>query len=62
MITSENKKFIDIREVIHKKNAGLAKWIPSFLLNYLKRTIHEDEINDIMTRFADLQGLDFVDA
>ncbi|WP_257092045.1 hypothetical protein [Sphingobacterium sp. E70] len=31
-------------------------------MNYLKRTIHEDEINDIMTRFADLQGLDFVDA
>ncbi|CAM3728780.1 1-acyl-sn-glycerol-3-phosphate acyltransferase [Sphingobacterium prati] len=62
MITSENKKFIDIREVIYKKNATLAKWIPSFLLNYLKRTIHEDEINDIMTRFADLQGLDFVDA
>jgi len=28
----------------------------------LERTIHEDDINDIMTRFSDLKGLDFVDA
>lgn len=28
----------------------------------MERTIHEDDINDIMTRFSDLKGLDFVDA
>ena len=58
----EQVKFIQIREVIRKKSPGLAKWIPGFLISYLERTIHEDEINDIMTRFRDLDGLDFVDA
>lgn len=57
-----SQKFIEVREVIRKKSPKLAKWIPSFLLKYLERTIHEDDINDIMTRFAHLQGLDFVDA
>ncbi|HLT88400.1 MAG TPA: 1-acyl-sn-glycerol-3-phosphate acyltransferase [Sphingobacterium sp.] len=55
-------KFIQIREVIRKKSPKLAKWIPSPLIGYLERVIHEDEINDIMTRFRDLYGLDFVDA
>src|SRR5690606_7054296 len=58
----EQVKFIQIREVIRKKSPKLAKWIPSPLISYLERVIHEEEINDIMTRFRDLYGLDFVDA
>ncbi|PRD56934.1 1-acyl-sn-glycerol-3-phosphate acyltransferase [Sphingobacterium gobiense] len=58
----EQVKFIQIREVIRKKSPRLAKWIPRPLIRYLERVIHEDEINDIMTRFGDLYGLDFVDA
>ncbi len=58
----EQVKFIQVREVIRKKSPKLAKWIPSPLISYLERVIHEDEINDIMTRFRDLYGLDFVDA
>ena len=57
-----SRKFIEVREVIRNKSPKLAKWIPSFLLKYLEKTIHEDDINDIMTRFSDLKGLDFVDA
>ena len=55
-------KFVEIREVIRKKSPGLAKWIPGIFYKYLERTLHEDDINDIMYRFRDLQGLDFVDA
>lgn len=58
----KEKKFIQVREVIRKKSPGLAKWLPKPLIKYLERTIHEDDINDIMFRFRDLQGLDFVDA
>lgn len=63
-MSTRNKetKFIDIRNVIHSKSPRLAKWIPRFLVRYLQKTIHEDEINDIMFRFQDLYGLDFVDA
>ena len=58
----EQEKFIQIREVIRKKSPKAAKWIPGFLISYLERIIHENDINDIMTRFRDLYGLDFVDA
>lgn len=61
-MTIEKDKFIQVREVIRKKSPGMAKWIPSPLISYLERTIHEDDINDIMYRFRDLMGLDFVDA
>ncbi|TDS17226.1 1-acyl-sn-glycerol-3-phosphate acyltransferase [Sphingobacterium paludis] len=57
----ENVKFIQVREVIHKKSPKLAKWIPKLLISYLERVIHEEEINYIMTKFRDQFGLDFVD-
>jgi len=58
---TENVKFIQVREVIHKKSPKLAKWIPKPLISYLERVIHEEEINLIMTKFRDQYGLDFVD-
>ncbi|GAA4136312.1 1-acyl-sn-glycerol-3-phosphate acyltransferase [Sphingobacterium lactis] len=58
----EHEKFIQVREVIHKKSPNLAKWIPKPLISYLKRVIHEDEINYIMTKYHDDLGLDFVDS
>ncbi|WDF69946.1 1-acyl-sn-glycerol-3-phosphate acyltransferase [Sphingobacterium oryzagri] len=61
MTEVENVKFIQVREVIHKKSPKLAKWIPKPLISYLERVIHEDEINYIMTKFHDQFGLDFVD-
>lgn len=58
----EHEKFIQVREVIHKKSPNLAKWIPKPLISYLRRVIHEDEINYIMTKYHDDLGLDFVDS
>ncbi len=54
--------FLDIDEVFRKKNPGLYKMAPGFIINYLKRIIHQDELNYIMKTFKDLQGLDFVNA
>lgn len=62
MAEGDNVKFIQVRNVIHTKSPKLAKWIPGFLIRYLERIIHEDEINYIMTKFRELYGLDFVDA
>lgn len=36
--------------------------MPGFVLRYVKRIVHEDEVNAIMRRHADLKELDFVDA
>jgi putative hemolysin len=64
MDKSENKEklFLDIDKVFKEKNPGLYKILPGFLLKYLKKVIHQDELNHIMRTFNHLQGLDFVNA
>ena len=62
MDLQEKAKFIEIREVIRKKSPKLAKWIPRPILRYLERTLHQDDINYIMTKYHDRFGLDFVDS
>lgn len=58
----EKEKFIDIRKVIKDKNPALLKWMPGFLLRYITRIAHEDDVNALMTNNGHLQGIDFVDA
>lgn len=55
------KKFIDVEKAINSKNPALLKWMPGFVLNYIKRVTHEEWMNDVMSRVADLEGLEFVD-
>lgn len=56
------KNFVDIEKAIGAKNPKLLKLLPSFLLNYIKRTIHQDELNDAINRNVNRFGHDFVDA
>jgi len=58
----QSKKFIDVRESIKSKNPNLLKVLPKFVLNYIRKTIHEDYLNDIMFRHIGINGLDFVDS
>ena len=58
MNTSE--KFIEIKEVIRKKNPALAKIMPSFVLSLMKRLIHEEEVNRLIYDYRDRYGLEFV--
>jgi putative hemolysin len=58
----EKEQFIDIKKVIKDKNPSLLKWMPGFLLRYIRRIAHEDDINAIMAKNGGLYGLDFVDA
>lgn len=44
----EESKLIDIRKLIGSKNPKLLKWIPGFVINYLKRILHQDEINQFI--------------
>jgi putative hemolysin len=54
-------KQIDIENVIKSKNPRLLKLIPRFIIRYLKRKIHEDEINITLEKYKDAEGLDFLD-
>jgi len=55
----KDKKFIDVSQVIKDKAPTLKKWMPKFVLIWLKRKLHEDEINRLMQELKDDYGLKF---
>lgn len=57
-----SKKFIDIEKAILTKNPKLLKWIPGFVLNYIKRVTHEEWLNSVLNNHQNQKGLDFADA
>jgi putative hemolysin len=53
------KKIIDINTILKDKNPKLEKWIPRFIISYLKRIFHQDEINKTLHETKNLKNLDF---
>lgn len=51
---------IDIKQILAQKAPSAARKIPGFIVDYLIRTIHQDELNDILTRYHDKQGVAFM--
>jgi len=56
----KNEKFIDVEKIIRDKNPRLLKWLPGFLLRFLKRILHEKDVNEFYAAHGHLRGLDFV--
>lgn len=56
-----SKHTIDIRKVIKSKNKRLAKILPGFIISYLKRILHEKDLNNLLYEKRDKYGFDFVD-
>jgi len=53
---------IDVKEVLLAKNPSLGKIIPRFLINYLKRIIHQDEINYFLQEYGHLHDFELIEA
>ncbi|HZY24934.1 MAG TPA: 1-acyl-sn-glycerol-3-phosphate acyltransferase [Bacteroidales bacterium] len=58
---NENQK-IDIKNVIHTKNPSLSKVIPGFVINYLKKIVHQDELNDFLGKWGHLKDTELISA
>ena len=58
----EKKKTIDLRRLIASKNEKLLRWMPGFVLRYLERVIHQDEINTLLEKAGELKDAEFSDA
>lgn len=58
----KNLELINVRKVLKDKNPGLYKIIPEFLIQYLRRIVHEESINDFLIREDGNSGFPFVDA
>ncbi len=53
---------INIDAVIAHRNPKLAKRIPQFVMRYLRRILHVEEINDLIQGHSELYGVDFASA
>lgn len=56
------EKLIDVESLFASKNPGLLKIIPGFVIRYLKRITHQEEINGYIYNHRDKTGLPFVEA
>ncbi|WP_321439166.1 1-acyl-sn-glycerol-3-phosphate acyltransferase [uncultured Bacteroides sp.] len=60
---ADNSLFlIDIDNVLRSKAPGKFKYIPKFFISYLKKIVHQEELNEFMIRVRDRVGVDFLEA
>lgn len=56
-----NDKFVDVAQLLEDKNPKLKKRLPKFVINWLKKIIHQDEVNAFMIEHRDKKNADFCD-
>lgn len=58
---NENQK-IDLEKVLFSKNSALPRAIPGFVINYLKRVVHQDELNVFLGKWGHLKDAELIAA
>ena len=61
-MTDDSAFLIDIDKIIREKASNKYGLIPKFVISYLKRIIHQDEINPFLKESKDKIGVDFLEA
>lgn len=59
---AENIKYIDVAGLFKEKNPAAYKWTPSFLINYIRRIVHEEDINRFQNENIQNFEFDYLDA
>ena len=54
--------FIDVEKILRDKNKTVAQTLPKFVVNYLKRIVHEKEVNAFIEKNGHLRNHEFVNA
>jgi 1-acyl-sn-glycerol-3-phosphate acyltransferase len=57
----QNQK-IDVENVLSSKNPALAKVIPGFVINYLKKIVHQEELNTFLAKYGHLKDAELIGA
>lgn len=55
-------ELINLEKVLSDKSPVLKKFLPGFVIRYLKRIVHEDMLNLYLTKFGHLSGISFIEA
>ncbi len=51
---------LDVEKIVRSKAGGKMKYIPRFVISYLRRILHEDELNEFLKKEKDRVGIDFL--
>lgn len=58
---NENQR-LDLEKILFSKNPALSKTIPRFVINYLKRIVHQDELNEFLKKWGHLRDSELIAA
>lgn len=53
---------LNIKDAFYKKNPRVAKLLPGFVYWYIKRIVHQDEMNDFLDVHGKKRGIEFINA
>jgi 1-acyl-sn-glycerol-3-phosphate acyltransferase len=53
---------IDVEKVLYSKNPKLKRIVPGFFVNYLKRIVHQDELNSFLEEWGHLKDAGLIEA
>ena len=56
-----SEKTIDIDSILRSKMGAKAKWVPGFLVSWLKRIAHQDQVNKFLWESRDKTGTDWLE-
>lgn len=62
MAKKELLEKVDVREAFFRKNPGVARLIPGFIYWYIKRIVHQNEMNDFLKVHGKKTGIEFINA
>jgi len=53
--------FIDIAKIVKESDSALLKRLPPFVVNILANIVMQDELNEVLTKYKDDLGFDFLE-
>jgi 1-acyl-sn-glycerol-3-phosphate acyltransferase len=53
---------IDVEKVLYSKNPSLKKVVPGFIVKYLKKIVHQDDLNGFFERWGHLKDAKLIEA
>ena len=54
------EKIVDVERVLRQKSERLYHLLPGFVIRWLKRILHEEEVNRILFKFREKKDVDFI--
>ncbi len=60
--TQNSSKIIDVQKVLASKMGSKVRFVPKFVLNWLRKILHEDDINAYLEESKDIKGVAWLDS